>query len=105
MELLEGEMARLRLALGEPYGNVEACVTADNVWHLSREDMPSHFLRSLATQLVQLLCSGNEHKGYLPNRYLVWAQTAINLYPGSEILEWRGQDRQEFSEGRRVVRN
>ena len=105
MEMMEGEVARLRLELGGVFGTTEACVTADNIWRLSTENMQSSFARSTATHMVQLMCAGSKHKGYLPNRKLVWAQTAINLFPGSSVLEWRGQDRQEFSSGRRIVRN
>ena len=94
MRMHSDEVVRLRLRLGDPYPEwVEACITSDNIWCLSEDDMPDPNRRRLLTQMVQMRVAGAPRPlRYLPSRHLRWAVPAVELYPGSEILDWRGRN-------------
>ena len=109
MRMHADEMVRMRLKLGDPYPEwVEACITADNILRLSEEDMPYPNRRSLLAQMVQMRVAGHPRPNrYMPSRKLRWAAVALELYPGSEVLDWRGRGRSRVRPApgrRRVVR-
>ena len=93
MRLRRDEVAYLRLALtGEGGDMTRACVSSDNQWRIHPDDMDGDVLELWQDILHDLVdIETRRDIGYQPVPRLKHAAAAQRLYPGSQLVTWRGK--------------
>ena len=93
MRLRENEVAYLRLVMDNESGDtVRACVSTDNQWRIHPDDLPEDVIGIWQDILQSMVAiEASTQVGYMPVPRLRHAYAALSLYPGSQLVTWRGK--------------